>query len=272
MKVLKKISMVCLAVALSVVALSGCGGNNGSSDKSEEKSLATIQDAGVLKVGLCPEYPPFESVDSSGKIEGFDADLAEAIGKELGVKVEFANTPWEGLISGLQNKDFDIIISAMSPEEATSATKEVNLSNAYYRLNDVIAVRKDDNSISSKKDLEGKTVGYQTGSAAEQSVAKIEEEGIKLKAKNPYNRNADAFSELKNGRIDAVVVSYPYAVTQSKEDKSFKVVNDPVSGADLVAISVKGSDSLTKAYNDALKKIKDSGKYEEIEKKWLSIQ
>ncbi len=96
--------------------------------------------------------------------------------------------------------------------------------------------------------------------------------GIKVETKNPYNRNSDAFAELENGRIDAVIVSYPYAATQSKEDKGFKVINDPVQGCDVVAISVKGSDELTKKYNEALKTLKENGKYDDIVEKWISVQ
>ena len=110
------------------------------------------------------------------------------------------------------------------------------------------------------------------GELLDQAADKLEKSGIKVGTKNPYNRNSDAFAELENGRIDAVIVSYPYAVTQSKEDKNFKVINDPIQGCDLVAISVKGTDSLTKEYNKALKTLKDNGKYDDIAKKWLAVQ
>lgn len=273
----KKLIALGLVCTLVLSMATACG-NKEKEDttektpKTEGTSWTNIEEKGTLKIGLCPEYPPFESVNNDGNIEGFDADLATAIAEEMGVTVEFANTPWEGLISGLNNGEFDMIMSAMSPEEATSATDAVGLSDAYYDLGDVIAVKSDDNNITKKEDLEGKTVGYQTGSASEQAVDKLEELGIKVKTKNPYNRNSDAFAELENGRIDAVIVSYPYAVTQSKEDKSFKVINDPIQSCDLVAIAVKGSDELIAKYNEALKVVKDSGKYAEIEKKWLSVE
>lgn len=271
---MKKLVGVCLICVLAVFMVTACGKKESTSDQAKkgDTSLTKIQDKGVLKIGLCPEYPPFESVNDAGKIEGFDADLATAIGKEMGVKVEFINTPWEGLISGLNNGEFDMIMSAMSPEEATAATDKINMSDAYYVLNDVIAVKSDNKDITKKEELAGKIIGYQTGSAAEQGADKLEKLGIKVETKNPYNRNSDAFAELENGRIDAVIVSYPYAATQSKEDKGFKVINDPVQGCDVVAISVKGSDELTKKYNEALKTLKENGKYDDIVEKWISVQ
>lgn len=271
---MKKIVKVGLVCALAAVMVTACGNKENENNQvvKEDTSYTTVEDKGVLKIGMCPEYPPFESVNKDGNIEGFDADLAAAIAEEMGVEVEFENTPWEGLISGLDNGQFDMIMSAMSPEEATSATDKVNLSDAYYVLNDVIVVKADNEDITSKEDLEGKIIGYQTGSAAEQGADKLEELGIKVETKNPYNRNSDAFAELENGRIDAVIVSYPYAATQSKEDKSFKVINDPVQGCDVVAISVQGSDQLVERYNEALKTIKENGKYDAIVSKWLSVQ
>ena len=120
--------LVCM-LAMSLVV--GCGSKKEETEtkteeKTEDTSWNAIEEAGTLKIGLCPEYPPFESVNDAGDIEGFDADLAAAIAEEMGVEVEFANTPWEGLISGLNNGDFDMIMSAMSPEEATAATDAVN--------------------------------------------------------------------------------------------------------------------------------------------------
>lgn len=276
----KKLVGLLLMCAMTVSLMAGCGSKeeenntetNESETQQEDTSWTDIEKEGTLKIGMCPEYPPFESVNDNGDIEGFDADLAAAIAKELGVEVEFANTPWEGLISGLNNGEFDLIMSAMSPEEATSATDAVTMSEAYYSLGDVIAVRADEESITKKEDLEGKTIGYQTGSAAEQGADKLDELGIKAAAKNPYNRNSDAFAELENGRIDAVIVSLPYAATQSKEDKSFKVINDPVQSCDIVAIAVKGSDELIAKYNEALQAVKDSGEYDKIEAKWLSVE
>lgn len=277
MKVFKKIVILSLILVLGISLLSAC--NKKEQDSSSQTKQAKSNDAwedikekGILKVGLCPEYPPFESINKKGDIEGFDAELANEIGKELGVKVELVNTPWEGLISGLNNGNFDLIMSAMSPEEATKASNDLEFSNPYYKLSDIIAVKKYNNEITKKEDLNNKTVGYQTGSASEQAAEKLKDENINVKAKNPYNRTSDAFAELENGRIDAVIVSFPYAVTQSNEDRNFKVVNDPIQQMDIVAIAKKGNTGLIKNFNDSLEKIKKDGRYKKIEDNWLSIK
>ncbi|GAA3646557.1 transporter substrate-binding domain-containing protein [Asaccharospora irregularis] len=272
---MKKRRLLYLLIAvLGTMFLFGCSKEEAKkedSTKEEKSTIAELED-GELKIGLCPEYPPFESLTDSGDMEGFDISLAKAIGEELGVKVTFVNTPWEGLVPGLNNGDFDMIMSAMSPEEATSATDAVNLSDAYYELGDAIAIKKGDTSIKSQKDLADKIVGVQAACTAEEAAKGLDSKGIKVKELKSYNRNAEAFAELENGRIQAVVVSFPYAVTQSKEGGNFDVVNDPLQKADLVAVMKKGSDDFTAKFNDALKSVKDSGKYADIEKEWLSVK
>ena len=89
----------------------------------------------------------------------------------------------EGLISGLNNSEFDMIMSAMSPEEASAAKDSVEISDDYYDISTVMAVRSDDDSIKSKEDLAGKTIGYQTGSSSEQVAAKLKDMGIEVSLK-----------------------------------------------------------------------------------------
>jgi polar amino acid transport system substrate-binding protein len=75
--------------------------------------------ADTITVGLCAAYPPFESRDEkSGEIVGFDVDLAHEIGKRLGKKIVIKDAEWQALLGGLKNGHYDIILSAMSKQEA----------------------------------------------------------------------------------------------------------------------------------------------------------
>ena len=132
----RKILSVLLVSVMAMCMLAACGGNDTDKDAAaaEDTSLEDLQEAGVMKVGMCPEYPPFESLTESGDIEGFDVDLANAIAEKLGVEAEFVNTPYEGLIAGLENGDFDIIMSGMSPEEADAADEILCVTENYYAV------------------------------------------------------------------------------------------------------------------------------------------
>lgn len=233
-------------------------------DNSYEKVTA----AGEMKVGFCAQYPPFESKNgATGQFEGFDVDLGKALASEMGVKATFIDAEWQGLLAGLQKGDYDMLITCMAKSEARA--QNVNLSNVYYELPDVIVVRKDDTGIQGKDDLQGKVVGVQIGSGSEQLADKIQDHFKDIKR---YNYNPEAFTDLKFKRIDAVLVGYAYAVRQMKTDPSYKIVGEPLANAEIVVVLPKGADKLTDEVNGALASIQENGTYDKIVNSWLTVE
>jgi len=270
MKRIKKLFIVMLIGTLAVsLVLTGCGKKataNVSNSNPQDSSWQKVKDKGELVVGLCAEYAPFESKnEKTNAIEGFDVDMANALGNELGVKVKIVDAQWEALIGGVNKGDYDIIISCMADKEA--AAGNVNMSNVYYKLNDVLVVNKDNTTIKTKDDLKDKVVGVQTQTSSEQVVDKL----TGLKEIKRYNRNPEAFIDLKSKRIDAVVVGYAYAATDKQNISNLKILDTPVDSNNIVMVMKKGNDALTSKINDALTKIKSNGKYDEAIKKWLNI-
>lgn len=266
----KRVLVIALVSAMMACMLTACGGNGGSSDSKsakEDTSLDDLKKAGVMKVGMCPEYPPFETINESGDIEGFDVDLANAIGEKLGVEVEFVNTPYEGLIAGLQNDDFDIIMSGMSPEEADAASETLCVTENYYAISEVILTK--DKNIKSKKDLEGKKVGSHAGSTSEYAVQSLEEDGINVESA-PYNRHSEAFADLQNDNIDAQVVEDTWAKQKVEAGGDIIIVEEPINEINVAGVIGNGKQQFTDAYNKALNELKSSGKYDEIVEKWFS--
>lgn len=219
-----------------------------------------------LTVGLCAAYPPFESRDANtGEIVGFDVDLAQELGKILNKKIIIKDAEWQALLGGLKNGHYDVIISAMSKQEA--GANNVNLSDTYYLLNDVIVIKKDNTTIQNKDDLKGKIVGVQLGSGSEQAVDKLE--GLKKVAR--YNYNPEAFLDLKHKRVDAVVVGYAYAINQKEFKQEYKIV-ESIAPSELAVVMKKGEDSLTKDINQALNTLKENGIYDKLVEKWLVVK
>lgn len=226
-----------------------------------------VKARGELVVGLCAQYPPFESKnEKTGQLEGFDIEMAKALAAEMGVTAKIMDAEWQGLLGGLKKGDYDVLITCMSKSE--SRGKDVNLSDVYYQLPDVIVVRKEETAITGKADLKGKKIGVQLGSGSEQLADKMKDLFKDIKR---YNYNPEAFTDLKFKRVDAVLVGYAYAVNQIKTDPAYKVVGQPLAQAEVVMVMPKGADKLTAKMNSALAKIKQDGTLLKIHDRWLKV-
>jgi polar amino acid transport system substrate-binding protein len=236
-------------------------------DALADDSWKTVATRGKLIVGMCAQYPPFESKnEKNGRLEGFDIDIGRALAKRMGVRATFVDAEWQGLLGGLQKRDFDILITCMSKSETRA--ENVNFSDVYYELPDVIVVRKDETAINGKADLKDKIVGVQLGTGSEQLADKMKDMFKRIRR---YNYNPEAFTDLKFKRIDAVLVGYAYAVNQIKADPSYKVVGEPLAKAEIVMVMRKGADALTAKVNRALKQIREDGAYRQVYNRWLAV-
>ncbi|MBP9944402.1 MAG: amino acid ABC transporter substrate-binding protein [Desulfomicrobium sp.] len=231
-----------------------------------DDSWSKVQARGEVVVGFAAHYPPFESKnEKTGEFEGFDVDLAKAMAEVLGVKVKFVDAEWQGLLGGLNKGDFDMLVTCMSKSETRG--QNVNFSDSYYSLADVMVVARDNQDIKTVSDLQGRIVGVQLGSGSEQAVDAM----TGFKEVKRYNYNPEAFLDLKNGRIDALVVGYAYAVNQIKEDSSYKVVGTPLAEAEIVVVMPKGADALTAQINEALAATRKNGAYDKAYATWLKL-
>ncbi|WDP91940.1 MAG: amino acid ABC transporter substrate-binding protein [Desulfobacter sp.] len=229
-----------------------------------DASWQQVKENNRLTVGFCAHYPPFESRnEKTNELEGFDVDMGRALAQAMGVAPAFVDAEWQG---GLKKGDYDILITCMSKSEARA--DQVNMSDVYYRLPDVMVVNKKNTAIKTRADLKGKTVGVQVGSGSEQIADKMAADFKEIKR---YNYNPEAFTDLAHGRIDAVIVGYAYAVTQIKKTPAFKVVGKPLHEAEIVMVMKSGADQLTQKVNQALAAIQSNGTYEAILNKWLAL-
>lgn len=232
-----------------------------------DRSFDKVKQKGELVIGFAAHYPPFESKnEKTGEYEGFDVDMARALAGELGVTPKFVDTDWQALLGGLGKGDFDVLVTCMSKSETRG--QNVNFTDVYYKLADVIVVKKDDAAIKDVAGLKGKVVGAQLGSSADDIMNKMEG----LKEAKHYNYNPEAFLDLKAGRLDALIVGYAYAVNQIKEDPSYKIVGAPLEEAEIVMVLPQGADALTGKLNEALAAIRKNGKYQAAADTWLTIK
>lgn len=261
----KKLLFISVILVLSILVV-GCG--TAKETAQEDKSWEKVKEKGELVTAMCAMYPPFESRnEDTGELEGFDIDLSAAIGEELGVKVVNIDAEYPSLIESVKQGKYDVIISGLTRRDEFKGN--INTSDAYYTVDISVVVMKDNTDIKTIEDLKGKVVGVQSsGSATEIAAESIEG----LKELKRYNYNPEIFSDLRAGRIDALVVAYTYAVNEYKSNGDVRVLDEPLTRKDIVMALKLGSDELTKKINEALAKVKESGKYDELVEKWLTIR
>lgn len=218
-----------------------------------------------LKVGSDMTYAPFEFIDDRTKEpSGFDIEYMKALGKAMGVEMEFINVAWDGIIPGLLVGHYDLLISAMTITEERS--QAINFSDPYFSTGQVIAVRKGDRSIKGPKDLKGKVISVQIGTTGQFEAEKIP--GIKRVDK--YQTMPEAFVALKQGRADASVVDELVALEEMRLNPGgIEVVDKPFTVENYGIGIKKGRTDLLRRVNAGIAELKANGTYDRLHKKWF---
>lgn len=258
---MKKIMAIILTVTMAGALLAGCG-------QKEEKlnSLEAVQKAGKLTIGLDDSYPPMEFRDSKNNLVGFDVDLGYEIGKKLGVETEYTTTDFNGILLALTSSKFNMILSGMS---ITDKRKEsIDFSDTYVMGGQVVAIKKGNTSIKSLEDLKGKVVACQLGSTGDTAATAMEG----LKEIKRYDKITEAFQELSNERVDAVIMDAQvggYYV--AKKPGEYDVLKDVISEEPMGIGFKKEDKELRAAVQKALDELKADGTLSQLSQKWFGF-
>ncbi|MCS0502162.1 ABC transporter substrate-binding protein [Ancylobacter mangrovi] len=230
-------------------------------------SRAEAQEAFTsLKVGADPDYRPISFTDESGKLVGFDVDFATALGKHMGVPVDYQGMAWDGIIPALQAKKIDAITSIVVTDERK---KVVDFSDPIMKQTIIGVVRADSkNTDLTAADLSKLKVGVMGNTSAATALSKIG--GVEPAS---YNTVVDAYNDLLLGRIDVVAVESvngSYIVATKYPDK-LKVVAKPLTpDVKLNAVALRKGDAAGLAQvNKAIAEMKKDGTMEKIAMKWF---
>ena len=270
---LKKLLATGLA-AIMVMGLVGCSSSKGSSSSASSdasssaaktEKLQQIKDAGVLKVGTSAEYSPYEFhkvVDGEDKIVGFDDFLVQEIAKDMGVKVEYEDMDFDGLLGALQADKVDIVLAGMTPDEKRK--KSVDFSDIYYTNSNVCIVAKGkEDTIKKSEDLKGLKGGVQKGTTQADYVTNT----LGISDATQLKKIPDLMLELQNGKIDVIVTGKAVAEINVKKYDNIAIGNTTVGDevAETAAAAIKKSGngvdntSFVKSVNDTIKRLQDSG-------------
>lgn len=210
-------------------------------------------------------YPPYEYLDNTGKIQGFDIDIANAICDHLKMQCKIINQAFDSLIPGLQLGKFDAIIAAMNitPERK----KQVDFTDSYYKNPALIVAPRNKKLSMDANALKNKTIGVQSGTTFGPYLQSKYGNNIQVKT---YDSEEAAFLDLKTGRLDAVMGDEPLVILWLKNNnKDYEVIGQPVDdqnyfGEGLGIAVKKGNTALLQKLNQAIAKIKADGTFQKI--------
>jgi polar amino acid transport system substrate-binding protein len=264
--------LAALAASSSALLLAACGG--GEEEEQTTSRQAPAEDVGLVNEGqltTCTHLPykPFQ-FERDGKIVGFDVDLVDLVAKELGVRQEIVDTPFEGIQSGedLNARKCDIAAAAMTitPERA----EKIAFSDPYFDANQALLVKKD-SGIETLDDLKGKTLGVQSGTTGKLYAEKnAEPKGVKLK---DYEDLALELSSVKSGQVDAGINDVPVLLDFAKENPDLEVTQQFETGEQYGFGMKKGtSDQLAAVVNRVLSEARQDGRYDRLYEKWFGVK
>lgn len=217
-----------------------------------------------IRIATEGAYPPFNYIDSSGEVKGFDVDIARALCAEMDADCELVTQDWDGIIPGLIQGRYDAIIASMSITEERQ--EAVSFSEPYYSNKlQFIAPQASDFD---PDELAGLTIGAQRATIAAQWLEdNTEDVSIRL-----YDTQENAYLDLESERLDAVLadvyVSYEWLESEAGEGYEFK--GDPVYDDDKIAVAVrKGNSELADRFSAAIEAIREDGTYQEINARYF---
>lgn len=229
-------------------------------------ALAQICSTGVFRIGTEGTYAPFTYHDDAGKLTGFDVELGAEIARRLGVKPQFIESKWDGLIAGLDVNRYDAVINEVAITDARKA--KYDYSDPYITSYAVLLVASDNTSIRSFDDLKGrKSANTLTSNLGKIAAA----HGAEIIPAQGFNESIEL---LSSGRVDATINDSLTFLDFTKRAPDAKVkmvaVDTSPDSSDKSAVLIrKGNPQLRAAINKALGDIRKDGTYVKISRKYF---
>ena len=279
-----KTYILAAVLLVAIIALTGavaaCGGSSSSSSSPTattpmEKATQilghaptglakTIVDRGSVIVANDANYPPQSSVDqATGKLVGFDVDVANKMGELLDLKVDFKNPAWETIPAGLQQGKYDVSIGSMTitPERQ----KVLAFTDPYYYTSGQIFVKKGGTQITGVADLAGKKVGVGAATTYYDFLKKNTKAVVKT-----YTTDADTFPDLANGNLDFVMTAGPTGQQAILAGQPFEFSGKPLYYEDLAMALKLGEPDWLAMLNYSVQTMHKDGSLTAMSKQWYN--
>lgn len=240
-----------------LLTITACRQDNGSWER--------IKEAGSLKIGLDPTYPPFEATNGEA-LSGFDIDLANSLAAELGLEAEFVLFGYDGLYDALATGQVDVLISALViiPEKR----KDFAYSEPYFNAGELLVVLSEVRDISEMADLNGRILAVELGALGHVEATTWAKRVPQLHIV-PYPSAAEALTAVQNQEADAALVDAISGHLFVKDNQSLKTISPTVTVEPFAIVARIEDEILLDQLNNSLAQIKESGQFDQIYNKWF---
>lgn len=258
----KRYLAMLLSVVMLALMLAGCA----AKPAEEGDLLARIQSRGSITVAMEGTWAPWTYHNEADELVGYDVEIAQKIAEKLGVSVNFVEGEWDGLLAGLDDGRYDIMVNGVGI--APDREEKYNFSTPYAYNRTAVLVRGDYDEIQSMEDLNGK----RTANTISSTYAAIAEQyGATVTGVDDLNQTIELLlSDRIDATLNAEVVFADYQKAHPEADIKIAAYTDDV---ERVAIPVrKGDDSATllQAINDALAEMAADGTLTALSEKYFA--
>lgn len=224
-----------------------------------------IQAGGVLRVGLDPTYPPFESTEG-GELHGFDVDLARALATDLGLTAEFVHLGFDGLYDALDTGQVDVLLSALviQPER----TRDFAYSEPYFNAGQLLLLPAG-SAVRSVADLPGRVVAVELGAEGHVLATEYARRLPNLTIA-PYNTPDEALAAVAAGAADAAITdaisAYLYLAANGT---GLHPAGEPLTTEPFALVVRIEDEQLLDQLNQSLARLQAGGQLATIRARWL---
>jgi polar amino acid transport system substrate-binding protein len=219
-----------------------------------------------IVVGAYPANPPWEYKTEAGAFEGFVVDVAAVVAKRLGLEVEFQDMGFQALFAATASGRIDFAISSISI--TNDRQQNQSFTQPYYD-SDGTVIGREDSTVASLDDLDGKVIGVVAGTTGE-AWANENKDALGIAEVKSYNAQQDLLLEVQNGRIEGgagEIAGFQYAMTQMP---GLKILVRIPTGERFAMMAGKDHALVAEA-NDAITAMKEDGTLAAIHKKWFGV-
>ncbi|MGB6007572.1 transporter substrate-binding domain-containing protein [Castellaniella sp.] len=235
----------------------------GLAPTASAETIDQVKQKGELTVGMLVDFPPYGIMNSDNQPDGYDADVAKTLAKDLGVKVKIVPVTGPNRIPYLLTDKVDMLVAslAITPERA----KQVQFSQPYSAAQIVVFGGKD-LKVSGPEGLSGKRIGVARASTQDIAVTKIAPKDAEIRR---FDDDASAMQALLSGQVDAIGCSTTVAAGIAKRapnrfDNKFVLLQQEM------AVAIRpGQPETLKAVNDVISRNIQNGQFSQFYQKWL---